>query len=633
MSKLTNLLPAGIFSALVLSLAPSALAASASTPETKPVVALHGGTSGKIHGMVPSARGPGGSLHRPKPVDLAGTGFTETGNLSYYGGPVMHTNATYAIYWAPPGSTLSANYTTLINGFLANVATASGAASNVYASDTQYSDTSGPIAYSSSFAGSYTDTSTAIPDHCSGMYAGSGVTVSGCVTDADIQAEVSRAIAANGWSPGASKEFFVFTPRNVGSCVSSSSSTCSYSYFCAYHSNFTDGLSQQVIYANQPYTDTSGVGAPGACDSEQHPNGDWADATISVLSHEHNETITDPLGNAWHDAAGNENGDLCAWNFGAALGTTAYGQYNQQIGSGNYYLQQEWSNASSSCVLAMSATGTEGGTGATGATGPTGPSGGPTGPTGPKGVTGATGATGAKGATGATGPTGKEGATGKTGVTGAIGATGAKGATGATGPTGKEGATGKTGATGPTGPSNGPRGATGENGATGAAGPEGKEGASGATGAAGPEGKEGKEGNEGKEGKEGKEGSISGPLPSGKSETGLWSAAGAQQGEIVAPVSFPVRLQGGITNESAHYIGVGEETPTGCTGTADDPGAQPGNLCVFASQEERTGVEPATITDLHGSSGSSSTGAFVQYTITSGNGRVNARGSWAVTAP
>ena len=86
-------------------------------------------------------------------------------------------------------------------------------------------------------------------------------------------------------------------------------------------------------------------------DAGQHPNNDDADATINVTSHEHNETITDEQGNAWYDSAGNENGDKCAWNFGPALGSTAYGQYHQVIGSGKYYLQQEWSNHSSGCVL------------------------------------------------------------------------------------------------------------------------------------------------------------------------------------------------------------------------------------------------------------------------------------------
>jgi len=90
---------------------------------------------------------------------------------------------------------------------------------------------------------------------------------------------------------------------------------------------------------------------PAACDSGQHPNSSDADATINVASHEHNEAITDPLGTAWFDQRGYENGDKCAWNFGTALGGTSGHQYNQAIGSGRYYLQQEWSNQTSRCVL------------------------------------------------------------------------------------------------------------------------------------------------------------------------------------------------------------------------------------------------------------------------------------------
>jgi hypothetical protein len=41
------------------------------------------------------------------------------------------------------------------------------------------------------------------------------------------------------------------------------------------------------------------------------------------VSHEHNEAITDPLGNAWYDLVGYENIDKCAWNFGSQLGAPA----------------------------------------------------------------------------------------------------------------------------------------------------------------------------------------------------------------------------------------------------------------------------------------------------------------------
>ncbi|HMA36809.1 MAG TPA: hypothetical protein VKY74_20305, partial [Chloroflexia bacterium] len=89
-----------------------------------------------------------------------------------------------------------------------------------------------------------------------------------------------------------------------------------------------------------------------ACGGGNYPNGDAAaDATLSVTSHEANETITDALGNAWYDAAGYENGDKCAWNFGSPLGGTSGSYYNQVINGHHYELQQEWSNYSSRCVL------------------------------------------------------------------------------------------------------------------------------------------------------------------------------------------------------------------------------------------------------------------------------------------
>ena len=99
-----------------------------------------------------------------------------------------------------------------------------------------------------------------------------------------------------------------------------------------------------MSYADQP---TAG----SACDIEPSPNGNDADATLNVTSHEHNEAITDPLGTAWYDSVGYEVGDKCAWTFGTQQGSTPHGAYNQAIGSGVYELQQEWSNLLSGCVL------------------------------------------------------------------------------------------------------------------------------------------------------------------------------------------------------------------------------------------------------------------------------------------
>jgi hypothetical protein len=304
----------------------------------------------RMLGAIPSAYA---GRHATK---RAGAQSTGSGPLEYHGGPVMHTNTTHAIYWGTPGPLMTPMYQGLINGYLANVAAASGARDNVYATDTQYYDGSGHIQYASTYAGSYIDSVTPIPDHCSSAYAGTRITVHSCVTDADIQAEVARVAAAQGWTPGPGTMFLVFTPKDVGSCFDVAHGTCAYSAYCAYHSNFVDSQSRDVIYTAEPHPDTSdpaGINSPGVCDRGQHPNGDVGDAAINLASHEHNEAITDPNGDAWSDSSGNENADKCAWMFDTPLGTTGLGNYNQMIATGRYYVQQEWSNADGGCRLGM----------------------------------------------------------------------------------------------------------------------------------------------------------------------------------------------------------------------------------------------------------------------------------------
>jgi hypothetical protein len=303
---------------LVLAVAPVAAA-----PPTPGDPAGHG----KALGVVPAKNQ---ASHRPGSAN----------NLSYHGGPVMQTNAVYALYWAPGGAFAgSANYQNVIDGFFTNVAKASGSTSNVYDSDTQYTNAAGAhIAYISTFTGAIVDTNAFPANGCTDRY------TSVCLTDAQISAEINAVIAARGLPRGTGTLYFLFTPKNVGSCYDAAD--CAFTQYCAYHSWFNSG-SGLTLYANMPYADT----VPAACDAGQHPNNDEADATINVTSHEHNEGITDEQGSAWYDNQGYEDGDKCAWTFGTALGNTGSGQYNQAIGTGKYYLQREWSNHSSGCVL------------------------------------------------------------------------------------------------------------------------------------------------------------------------------------------------------------------------------------------------------------------------------------------
>ena len=74
----------------------------------------------------------------------------------------------------------------------------------------------------------------------------------------------------------------------------------------------------------------------------------------SVLSHELEETVTDPLGNAWFDGSGEENADKCAWTFGVTQSTKASGKYNMTFGGRNWLIQQNWVNAKGGyCALKL----------------------------------------------------------------------------------------------------------------------------------------------------------------------------------------------------------------------------------------------------------------------------------------
>jgi hypothetical protein len=270
-------------------------------------------------------------------------------NLSYHDGPVMlGGNRTYTIFWAGDSANPDwgdSKYISTIQGYFADVAAATGArqTTNVYWSDTQYWDaSSAKISVASSVGAPPYLATNPYPNDCTDK------ATKICNSDAALQAEIATVMAANGWtavgSDGVQNLFFVFTPKGVGSCAGTS---CAYTNYCAYHSWFS-GATGTVLYANQPYAAQNY--RIYTCDSGQRPNGTTADATLNVVSHEHNEAITDEQGTAWYDNQGYENGDKCAWNFGTASGPSG-AMYNQTIGKHNYYLQQEWSNASTGCVL------------------------------------------------------------------------------------------------------------------------------------------------------------------------------------------------------------------------------------------------------------------------------------------
>ena len=270
---------------------------------------------------------------------------TSSDLLTYNGGPIMNSSVTYAIFWEPTtlqdgsNTQVSPTYNSLLQNYFGDIG-----GSGLYGNNTQYYDTNGHIANNSTFGGAWTDTSAYPTSLCD-----DSATPLDCITDTQIQAEVAKAMTANNWTGGLTHMFFVFTSSGEGSCFDTSSTSCSFTQYCAYHGFFSDNNNQPIVYANMPYTGTN----LNACGVSTSPNNDFdADSTINVTSHEHMEAVTDPELNAWYDAQGNEIGDKCAWNFGTP--SLDNDQANVQWNSHYYIVQQEWSNAIDGCTLSSS---------------------------------------------------------------------------------------------------------------------------------------------------------------------------------------------------------------------------------------------------------------------------------------
>jgi hypothetical protein len=259
------------------------------------------------------------------------------GVLTYHGGPIMTGVNLYAIFWVPAklqdghSTTLTAKYEAVAKQMLADYPY-HGIANN---STQYYSTKNGVSTYFAGIgglAGSYVDRNLYPASACSDT-----VTPGNCITDAQLQTEISKVMTLNHWTPGLNKIFIVFTSTGEGSCFDSTSSSCAYTQYCAYHGNF-GSTSNPTIYANMPYA--SSAHCYSASSGQHDPNGDIpSDANVNVASHEITEATTDPLVSTgpygWYDNAnGEEIGDLCARMFSTADWDS--GLANHQMWNGHF---------------------------------------------------------------------------------------------------------------------------------------------------------------------------------------------------------------------------------------------------------------------------------------------------------
>ncbi len=361
---------------LGLTLAFLALTAGASALSpglaTAGVVKPAGGTAGKRSasggptGTSPAAHHYGGptvslGVHvtptRQALTELRSTGGVSPAatakptNLKDLGGPMMSDVTVYNIFWVPdaaatPNESLINRFTEDLGGQFVNLLGQYGFQNQL------------------GFGGSWVDTD-ALPSLPTAS--GSGYPI---LQDSDIQTVITNAQNANPqWNPPSlSTLYMVYLPEHTELC--NPTIGCTYKGdFCAYHGAYIDKADPNIpiVYGAMPYDgdrmdgcsiqSSTTTGSSGSDD----PNGDPAtDSEISTASHEIFESLTDPevLTNpAWTGGANpvdpgfqrvGEIGDLCAY----IDNPDGYGDGGDITLNGDrYILQDEWDNATSSCVL------------------------------------------------------------------------------------------------------------------------------------------------------------------------------------------------------------------------------------------------------------------------------------------
>lgn len=287
-------------------------------------------------------------------------------NMDYNGGPIMPSNTVHLVFWSPkgygayPGPGSPPQYVRGIEQYFKDLQHDSGTDHNVNSVDPQYNDLTGAFAkYSIKLGGVILDKDPYPASKCP-----VNRNVTNCLTDAQFQAEVEHVAAAHHLKNGLSKEMFVLTPPHVESCFSSNASHnfggCSVGIhpsklaaYCAYHQETL--RSPMWFYANDPFEAGVRIGGQLACEDGHHPNGISDGELQAGLSHELNESITDPIPNdAWTNGVGAnhgfEVGDQCDTQMGTPIGKHHGQPYNQVINGHFYWYQEEWSNDTNQCV-------------------------------------------------------------------------------------------------------------------------------------------------------------------------------------------------------------------------------------------------------------------------------------------
>jgi sugar lactone lactonase YvrE len=275
-----------------------------------------GGKDGQSQDVRPDGRGDRIRGTPPK----ASTGAVVTGNgIDYHGGAVLHTINVYYI-WYGNWNGLDPTGPPILTDFASN-----DGGSPYFNINTTYADTTGSVPNAVTFAGQTT-------------VAGNSTSLS----DSDVANIVGTAVGQFGGTPDTNGVYFVLTAPGINE------TSGFLSKYCGWHTNgsFTNGgTTWDIKYA---FVGNASGPSLGNCaeQTSSSPNGDpGADAMVSVIAHELDESATDPDLNAWYDSSGMENADKCAWTFGATYTESNGSLANMKLGARDYLIQQNWLNA------------------------------------------------------------------------------------------------------------------------------------------------------------------------------------------------------------------------------------------------------------------------------------------------
>ena len=178
-------------------------------------------------------------------------------------------------------------------------------------------------------------------------------------------------------------------------------------------------------------------------------------------------------------------------------------------------------------------------------------------------------------------------------------------------------------------------GKPGKNGIAGANGATGTAGATGATGPQGAKGETGTKGETGPKGETGEPGPLLTTLPSGKTETGVWSGgftAATAGDSYQAGGSFPIPLAGALAAGKAIYVS--GTSSTHCSGLGQ---ADPGYLCVYQGYAENINAPISSnvfnAEEIGAADASAGARGFAILLSAHSAGLTRVSGSFAVTQP